>query len=182
MSNWSLQRTAAFFYSVVRSHRDPPHATTIFWKFISEAHMADSWFQKEEYLTLRKEVESNVAELANLEKLCVGGVAGIFAWVSKNSGDLNGFENFAWMVPSLLPVFGMLKANAIGVHLGILGDYLLKIERAQLTEGMNPEGWESYFQNNGTSERAKQAKLRWKALAWVTLSGSTVGLVQSLFR
>lgn len=85
----------------------------------------DSWFMKEEYLTLRKEVELNLEELSSLEKSCVGGVAAIFAWVATNSADLEGFGKFAWLVPILLPVFGALKAKAIGIHLGVLGKYLL---------------------------------------------------------
>ena len=144
--------------------------------------MADSWFQKEEYATLRKEVESNMTELATLEKVCVGGVAAIFAWIAKNSGDYHGFEKFVWMVPSILPIFGMLKAKAIGSHLTLLGQYLREVEIAHLPEGSSPGGWEAYFEKHGLGERTKQTRRRWVAIAVVTLLGSSVGLAEALFR
>ena len=144
--------------------------------------MAEGWFGKEEYTTLRKEVESNMTELATLEKVCVGGVAAIFAWVVKSAHDYDGFEKLVWVIPILLPIFGTLKAKAIGVHLQILGEYLKRIELSQMPSGYPPGGWESFFEHHPLSERTIQTKRRWKALIWVTALVSLLGLTEAIMR
>jgi len=78
--------------------------------------MADFDFLKEEYLTLRKEVELAMAELNVLETYCVYGTAAAFVWLSSN--PLDGALLFAWFIPLLLVAFGAARSWAIAKHLG----------------------------------------------------------------
>jgi len=141
--------------------------------------MSDSWFPKEEYTTLRKEVEDCMRELATLEKVCVGGVAAIFAWVAKDSGSYQGFAKFAWLVPSLIPIYGMMKAKAIELHLKVLGGYLRQIEISQLPSDAKVEGWQKYFEDKSPGERTKTARGAWIAFTILTILGSLIGFVGS---
>jgi hypothetical protein len=142
--------------------------------------VADAWFQKEEYTTLRKEVESCMSELGTLEKACVGGVAAIFAWVAKDSGSYDGFAKLAWLVPSVIPLYGSLKAKAIATHLDILGGYLRKIELAQLPDDSKVEGWQKYFEGTSPGERTRAAKNAWLGFTILTILGSVVGFAKAI--
>ena len=142
--------------------------------------MSEPWFQKEEYATLRREVESCMSELATLEKLCVGGVAAIFAWVAKDSGSYQNFAKFAWFMPSIITIYGMLKSRAIGSHLNVLGGYLRKIEVSQLPPDAEVEGWEKYFQASSPGKRKKVTEYAWIAFAALTVIGSLVGFAGAL--
>ena len=44
--------------------------------------MTNLEFLKEEYLTLRKEIEDSVSELASLERQCVLATAGVYTWLA----------------------------------------------------------------------------------------------------
>jgi hypothetical protein len=134
--------------------------------------MAENWFHKEEYATLRKEVENCMTELATLEKACVGGVAAISAWVAKDSGTYHGFAKLAWLVPSIIPIYGALKAKAIASHLNVLGDYLRKIEEANLTSESKVEGWQKYFEAHSPGERTRIATGAWLVFTLLTVLGS----------
>ena len=46
--------------------------------------MSDFNIGKEEYLTLRKEIESQMTELAQLERGCVLAAAIVYAWLGKD--------------------------------------------------------------------------------------------------
>lgn len=43
--------------------------------------MTNLEFMKEEYLTLRREIEASVSELATLERQCVLATAAIYTWL-----------------------------------------------------------------------------------------------------
>lgn len=142
--------------------------------------MADAWFEKDQYSTLRKEVENCMSELATLEKACIGGVAAIFAWVAKDSGSYVGFEKFAWLVPSIIPMYGALKAQAIAAHLDVLGKFLGKIEVAQLPQNPKVEGWQEYFERDSSyGVRTRVARSAWLAFTILTVIGSVVGFAKA---
>ena len=88
--------------------------------------MKDEWFQKEEYASLRKEVESCMSDLGALEKAVVGGIAVIFAWVAKDGASAGVVALVAWLTPSVIALYGGLKAKAIASHLAVLSGYLRK--------------------------------------------------------
>lgn len=141
--------------------------------------MAEAWFQKEEYSTLRKEVENCMAELGTLEKAVVGGVAAIFAWVAKDGSSTGQLAFLTWIAPSVIAIYGGLKARAIASHLDLLGSYLRIIEKAQLPLDSKIQGWESYLEKNGVGKRSKVARGAWFAFILLTLLGSYIGIVHS---
>lgn len=142
--------------------------------------MADAWFQKDEYATLRKEVESCMTELATLEKVVVGGVATIFAWVAKDGAQADHLTAVAWLVPTVVALYGSLKAKAIQSHLAVLGGYLRKIEIAQLPADSKVEGWQDYFEKNSSGKRTQVTKEAWVGLSVLTIITSVIGFAKSI--
>ena len=142
--------------------------------------MAENWFNKDEYATLRKEVENCMTELGTLEKTVVGGVAAIFAWVAKDGGDHNQIAALAWLVPSVIALYGGLKAKATEAHLKVLGDYLRKIEVAQLSTDSKVEGWQEYFEKNSPGKRTQLAKEAWLGFIGLTVLASVIGFAHSI--
>ena len=140
--------------------------------------MAEVWLDKEEYLTLRKEVEAGVAELAPIEKGCVAGVAFVFAFVSKDSASYPTFASFAWLMPIFIPLYGALKSWVIGKHLRVVGQYLRNIEtRYPPAAG----GWEGHIsQREKFEHHAKFGTIIWGGFFVLTTIGSVVGFVGSL--
>ena len=141
--------------------------------------MTDTWFAKDEYATLRKEVESCMTELGTLEKACVGGVAAIFAWVAKEPRGPNHLLAMAWLIPSVIAVYGALKARAIESHLTVLGGYLRKIEISQIPPDSKSdskvEGWQEYFRVNSPGKRTQLAKEAWIGFTILTVLVSVIG-------
>jgi hypothetical protein len=142
--------------------------------------MSDAWFQKDEYATLRKEVESCMTELASLEKVVVGGVAAIFAWVAKDGAHSGYLAAVAWLVPTVVAPYGGLKEKAIESHLKILSGYLRKIEIAQLPPDSKVEGWEDYFEKNSLGKRTQVSKEAWGGLLVLTALTSAIGFANSI--
>lgn len=142
--------------------------------------MAETWFQKDEYATLRKEVENCMSELGTLEKAVVGGVAALFAWAAKDGANAGHLAAVAWMVPTALALYGGLKAKAIGSHLEVLGDYLRKIEEAELPTDAKAKGWQKYFKENSPGERSKRTRQAWIGFFILTSVTSIIGVSKSL--
>jgi hypothetical protein len=142
--------------------------------------MPDAWFQKDEYATLRKEVESCMTELATLEKVVVGGVAAIFAWVAKDGAHAGHLAAVAWLVPTVVALYGGLKAKAIESHLNVLGGYLRKIEIAQLPPDAKMEGWQDYFDKNSLGKRTQVTREAWLGLLVLTAITSAIGFAKTI--
>ena len=142
--------------------------------------MVDAWFQRDEYATLRKEVESCMSELGTLEKTVVGGIAAIFAWVAKDDSNAGVLAAIAWLIPSVIALYGGLKAKAIESHLKILSGYLRKIEEAQLPPDAKVEGWEKYFEHESPGKRTQVAKDAWIGLLVLTVITSAIGFARTI--
>jgi len=142
--------------------------------------MTENWFSKEEYATLRKEVESCMAELGTLEKACVGGVAAIFAWVAKESDGVNSIIALAWLTPSIIALYGLLKAKVIGTRLKVLGGYLREIEVAQIPPDTTPKGWQEYFERKSPGERTQVAREAWLGFLVLTVIASAIGFIHAM--
>lgn len=142
--------------------------------------MSDNWFEKEEYATLRKEVESCMAELSSLEKTVVGSVATIFAWVAKDGANAGHLAGLAWLVPTVIALYGGLKAKAIASHLKVLGGYLREIESAQLPQSSKVQGWHRYFEEKSPGERTHVTKEAWGGFFILTVITSFIGFAKSI--
>ena len=142
--------------------------------------MTDEWFQKEEYASLRKEVESCMSDLGALEKAVVGGIAVIFAWVAKDGASAGVIAAIAWLIPSVIALYGGLKAKAIASHLAVLSGYLRTIEDAQLPEGAKVEGWEKYSERTSPGKRTRLAKQTWIGLLVLTVITGVFGFATSI--
>lgn len=84
--------------------------------------MADFDPRKEEYLTLRKEVEAQMTELGQLECNFVLAAAVIYAWLV-NDGVGTSIAKAGWYIPVLFALFGGLRSFSVGSHLFTLGRY-----------------------------------------------------------
>jgi len=174
---WASRKRAALYLNV------GPHSDLRCLDFTptrKAVAMADAWFQKDEYAALRKEVESCMAELATLEKVVVGGVAAIFAWVAKDGIHAGHLAAVAWLVPTVVALYGGLKAKAIESHLAVLGGYLRKIEIAQLPPDSKVEGWQAYFEKNSPGKRTQVTREAWVGLLVLTSLTSAIGFAKSI--
>jgi hypothetical protein len=134
--------------------------------------MADLY--KEEYQTLRKEVEVAMSELNVLESACALSVAAIYAWLAVNGSE--GLLRVAWYLPSALVGFCILRAWSILRHLGWLGEYLQKYEKLYLQPTLL--GWEHFLAQD---ELGKARGPRRGFRGRVTVGFWTALLVATLF-
>lgn len=135
--------------------------------------MAEPMLPKEEYASLHNEVQACMGELAALERLCVFGVAGVFAWVAINAEALVGFAGLVWLVPFLIAVYGSLKALAIRRHISVLGGCLRELEAQS---GGGDQGPRHFGRRWGTRKWAAAAA--WLVFVAMTVAGSTLGFLQ----
>lgn len=132
---------------------------------------------KEEYQTLRKEVETAMSELNTLESGALLAVAGIFTWLVTHK--LEGFIRLGWFIPFALVAFCILRAWAINRHLGWLGEYLMGHEEIHIQPHLL--GWEHFLskpQNGLKSRRGFRGRITyifWGALLIVTIGGGVIG-------
>ena len=113
--------------------------------------------QKEEYLSLRKEVENALADLSSLERNCLLAIAAVYVWLVSQTLLSVSDKWLGWAVPVLLAVFGALRCYSIGRQLGLIGQYLRELEKLNKPGGESLIGWETFFDNVG---RPLQTKIR----------------------
>jgi hypothetical protein len=129
--------------------------------------MADFDLRKEDYLTLRKEIETQMTELGQLERNCVLAAAAVYAWLVKDGAN-SAIAQFGWYIPVLFPLFGGLRSLSLGLHVFALGRYLFEIESAHLTEQQLPRGWEHFRKNDRPWIRTVITVTFWVAFLIVT--------------
>ena len=105
--------------------------------------MDSAGFLKEEYLTLRKEVEAAVERLALMERYSLIAVAAIYTWVFSQAAHVQ-LPEIIWFIPSVLALFCALRSFTIGRHLGRLSGYIMKIEQEVACSNKYATGWEHY--------------------------------------
>ena len=135
---------------------------------------SDFDFLKEEYLTLRKEIEAVILELRQLERNCVIAVALAFTWVATQTLKPE-IAQVAWLVPSLIPIYGAIRARAIGKHLKVMGQYVKSIENVAIPAGLGIVGWEHYLEANSRGAQSGATKQLWVALILLSLFMSVIG-------
>jgi hypothetical protein len=133
---------------------------------------------KEEYQTLRKEVETAMSELNSLESGALITVAGIFAWLFTHK--VEGVIVLGWFIPFALVFFCILRAWTINRHLGWLGEYLKRYETALIKPPLS--GWEHFLSESPEGSTKSRRGLRgsvtyffWGFLLIATLAGAVVG-------
>ena len=125
-------------------------------------------FKKEEYLTLRKEIETHMDELGKLERNCVLVSGAIYAWLAVH-GTNDSFFKLGWYIPSLFAVFGGLRSLSLAIHVKNLGLYIQQIERSELSDQQGPKGWEHYLESKPRLIRPSFEALFWIVFFAVTL-------------
>src|SRR5262249_52087670 len=126
---------------------------------------------KEEYQTLRKEVEVAMAELNLLESACLAAVAGIFVWLAANRSQV--VFRLAWFLPSALVAFCILRVWSISRHLGWLGEYLQKYEELHLRPAV--PGWEHFLSEGANGGRPRRGfRGRITSSFWAVLLGASL--------
>jgi hypothetical protein len=135
--------------------------------------MADAWLPRERYIALRHELRVAATELARIELACVLAVAFIFAWLARDSGGYAGYQGLVWLVPILVPAFGLLKARAIQAHMRRLRDELAGLEAAAAVEGQGRPEPSGSLPGGGTGI----AMPAWILFLLLTIAGSALGFM-----
>jgi hypothetical protein len=135
---------------------------------------ADFNFLKEEYLSLRKEVENVILELRQLERNCVIAVAVAFTWVATQKLG-HEIAQVAWLIPPIIPLYGAIRSNAIGKHLVVMSNYIKTIEKASIPDGDGIMGWEHYLEANSPGALNAASKQLWMALLLMSALVSAIG-------
>ncbi len=130
--------------------------------------MNSSDFHKEEYLTLRKEIESGMSELRQIEQYSILAAGAVYAWVATVEISLD-FEQIAWFIPLIFSVFGAIRSASIGTHLNLIGSYIREIESTYLHGSDGPDGWENFAGKVDSRFRAKGTMIFWASFILVTL-------------
>jgi hypothetical protein len=142
-----------------------------------EVYMSkDFCHRKEEYISLRKEIEAMLLELSTLERSCVLAIAAVYAWLAAPIATHQSLSPFhsavAWGAPFFLAFFGALRAYSINKHFGTVGEYISKIEDVTKKEDPTFEGWEHFFASD--DRRGIQTRIRmW---FWACLIAATLGI------
>ncbi|GEM_PF-3840409 len=117
--------------------------------------------RKEEYLSLRKEIESMLLELSTLEKNCVLAIAAVYAWLAAPPTTHSRLSPFhaivAWGIPLFLPIFGSLRAYSINNHFGTIRKYILSIEDVTAKSDNTFKGWEHFFRPTSAKEHKPES-------------------------
>lgn len=132
--------------------------------------MTDFDLRKEEYRTLRKEIESQMTELGHLERNCVFAAAAVYAWLV-NDGEFTSVEKAGWFIPILFPLFGALRSWSVGRHLSELGRYVQQIESAYLTDPQLPKGWEHFL---AAPEQKRKLRTKITISFWLIFLAATI--------
>ena len=130
--------------------------------------MSEFNFPKEEYLTLRKEVETHMTELGQLERNTVLASAAVYAWLAKDGAETS-IAGIGWYIPILFAFFGALRSLSLCFHLVHLGDYIKKIEATNLTEDKNVKGWEHHLATSKSSMRKVGTIVFWIVFLLTTI-------------
>ncbi|NNB43294.1 hypothetical protein [Pseudomonas chlororaphis] len=126
-------------------------------------------FLKEEYLTLRKEVEVAVAELAALERNAILAIAAIYSWLIAAKFTIP-LASLAWSIPLLISLFSALRSFNVGQHLQRLSAYIKKIEIEVAKDNQHATGWEHFHSEQTKNKgRTKITVAFWVCLISVTL-------------
>ncbi len=132
--------------------------------------MTNFEFMKEEYLTLRREIEASVSELATLERQCVLATAAIYTWLVTAGLKGGAVTQLAWSIPVIISVFGALRSFSTGQHLRRLSCYIQEIENEVAQSNKHAKGWE-HFHSLATLNKFR-TKVR--ITAWLTLIALTI--------
>lgn len=104
--------------------------------------MDDFNIVKEEYLTLRREIETHLAETGAIERNCIFGIAAVYSWLAAKTEEISSIFLF---IPVLIVFFGALRSVALGIHLKNLGAYILTIEDSMGDSTKGYKGWENFL-------------------------------------
>jgi hypothetical protein len=125
--------------------------------------------QKEEYISLRKEIENSLADLSGLEKNRLVAVAAVYVWLVSQTPPTGFDKSMGWGVPILLAMFGALRSYSLSQQLDIIGAYIREIEKLNKPGGEVAVGWETFFQKEGKRTQTKIRKGFWGVLSLFTL-------------
>lgn len=125
--------------------------------------------RKEEYLSLRKEIEGSLSDLSTLENNSLLAIAAVYSWLASQGTLDHFFKLIAASSPVFIAVFGALRAYSVNKHLGLIGLYIKRVEAVTRSGDSDFSGWEHFFEK---ASRGDQTKVRigfWFILAAATL-------------
>lgn len=134
--------------------------------------MSDFDLRKEEYSTLRKEMDTQMAELALIERNCILAVAAVYVWLV-GGGAGSSLAKAGWYIPVLFAVFGGLRSLSVGLHIFTVGKYIYLVESAYLTDPALPRGWEHFL---AAPEQRRRIRTGITVLFWLSFLGVTVSV------
>ncbi|WNB74037.1 hypothetical protein [Methylomonas koyamae] len=124
--------------------------------------------QKEEYLTLRKEVENALSDISTIERNCLLAISAVYVWLFSQSLPITLDKKIGWAVPVFLAIFSALRCYSIGKHLVTIGRYIEGIEEINKPGGETNIGWETYFGLHGRQTQTKVRKWFWGLIIFLT--------------
>lgn len=124
-------------------------------------------FHLEEYRSLKAEVEYRVKATERIELVVVGGIAGLYAWLSK--------EGIAapeiWWLPVVLVIIGALRQIALLNRIMEVTSYVREIEKNFCQNEIG--GWEHFLKNIRQSPKGHLVSVS-GYLLWIFLLFITV--------
>jgi hypothetical protein len=127
-------------------------------------------FHLEEYRSLKNEVEYRVKATEQIELLVVVGIAGLYTWLSKESGTASGG---IWWLPVVLVTLGAFRQIALLNRIMEITSYIREIENRLCLE--DPGGWEHFLRNIRRSPRGHLISMSGYFL-WILLLAMTVAI------
>lgn len=143
--------------------------------------MIDDEFHFEEYRALRREIEQGIEELRKSRRNALVAVFGFYAWLatggllgqSTSGSPVHHFNDIAWWLPSLIPIFGFVEYLGIMRRTLDIAGYLKCLESHYAKSVL--EGWEHNLAK-AREERPFQAQAQgWSGfLLWPLLFAITI--------
>ena len=130
--------------------------------------MSDTNFALEEYKTLHTELNQHVQETLALERYAIAGIAAVFSWLASRKTGATPLPEWVWFVPILLPLAGGLRCLALYKYIGLIAEYLGRLEKELGPTRPADMGWEKFLEPRRRPIRGAIAWLIWLILLTAT--------------
>lgn len=122
-------------------------------------------FHVREHASLRREIELDKQEMRRLEVYAVIGTGLVWSWIVTSS---NPVPEYAWFIPMLFSILGLLKTQGLIKSILIKAAYLRELEKA-VSKFELLQGWENYIEEHRGEYPSWLNWLFWLLLISVTI-------------
>jgi hypothetical protein len=100
-------------------------------------------FHKEEYQSLRKEIEASVREARDLEKYALLATAAVWTWLAAKGRHVTN-PQFNW-IPAVIVILAIVRSVALLLSIRKIAAYIQTVEAEFACHP--PKGWETFVGN-----------------------------------